>query len=168
MRREATALALLVVVGAAQAQLGNANPDGTDPEAPPPPALRTDGLIPLEIGRGTTLRYGVDPASVSISRDGVVRYVVVATSPSGAVNGIYEGVRCGTAEVMVYARYVPGSGWSAVPAPKWQPLRGTNSPHSLVVARDGACMGNTPNHSATEVVRDLRAPAVRRFGSSSQ
>lgn len=167
MRLEATALALLLATGAAWAQPGGADTDRID-TAPTPPALHTDGLIPLEVGGATTLRYGIDPASVSVTRDGVVRYVVVATSPAGTTNGIYEGVRCSTGEVMVYARYVPGSGWSPVPMPQWQPLRGTRSPHSLVVARSGACVGDTPNHSAAEVVRDLRAPVQNRFGNSSR
>ena len=38
-----------------------------------------DGLIPLDIP-GSTLRFGVDPASVTIGSDGIVRYVVVASS----------------------------------------------------------------------------------------
>ena len=38
----------------------------------------------------------------------MVRYVVVATSDSGAVNAIYEGIRCDTGRFKVYARHNGG------------------------------------------------------------
>ena len=51
-----------------------------------------------------------------------MRYVVVATSTSGAVNAIYEGIRCNTGEVKVYARHNPDSGWKPARAAEWRPL----------------------------------------------
>ena len=161
MRLESLALALLLAAGAAHAQLADTNPDWRESEAPAPPALRTTGLIPLEIP-GSQLRFGVDPASVSLGSDGVVRYVVVASSASGAVNGIYEGIRCNTAEYKVYGRNT-GGGWSTS-GTDWRALHDQpRSRHSLLVARTGACIGRGPNRSAAQIVRDLRAPAADRF-----
>lgn len=161
MHLERLALALLLAAGAAQAQLADTNPDWQESEAPAPPALRTSGLIPLEIP-GSQLRFGVDPASVSLGSDGIVRYVVVATSTSGAVNGIYEGIRCSTGEYKVYARNT-GSGWS-ISGSDWRQLHEQpRSRHSLLVARTGACVGRGPNRTAAQIVRDLRAPAADRF-----
>ncbi len=161
MHLERLALALLLAAGAAHAQLADVNPDWKETEAPAPPALRTTGLIPLEIP-GSQLRYGVDPASVSLGSDGVVRYVVVAASASGAVNGIYEGIRCNTAEYKVYARNA-GAGWSTSGG-DWRRLHDEpRSRHSLLVARTGACIGRGPNGSAAQIVRDLRSPVDHRF-----
>lgn len=161
MRLDRLALALLLAASAAHAQLADTNPDWRESEAPAPPALRTTALIPLEIP-GSQLRFGVDPASVSLGADGVVRYVVVASSASGAVNGIYEGIRCSTAEYKVYARNA-GGGWSTSGA-DWRQLHDQpRSRHSLLVARTGACIGRGPNRSAAHIVRDLRAPAADRF-----
>ena len=157
------ALALAGVAFAASAQIDLDNPDWKELDAPPPPALRTQGLIPLEVP-ASSLRFGIDPASVSVGSDAIVRYVVVATSSSGAVNGIYEGIRCGSGEVKVYARHNPDTGWVPARNSDWQSLHSTrNSRHSLLVARNGVCAGTMPNGPAIQIVRDLRAPIDRRF-----
>ncbi len=153
----------VLAASAAQAQLTAVDPDWREAEAPPAPAFKLDGLIPLEMPR-STLRFGVDPASVSLGSDGVVRYVVVATGAPGAVNALYEGIRCNTAEFKVYARYNAGSGWTVAKDSPWRPLRDTQvSSHSLLIARTGACVGHAPNRSADQIVRDLRAPVDTRF-----
>ena len=163
MQRCLLALALAGACLAASAQAPAENPDWKEVEAPPPPPLRTTGLVPLEVV-GTTLHFGIDPASVRIGGDGIVRYVVVATSDSGAVNAMYEGLRCDAGQVKVYARHTPGSGWTPARDPQWQPLAaGSATRHSLAMARDGACYGTAPNTSPTQIVQDLRAPVERRF-----
>ncbi len=167
MRPDRWALLLALVIGGcvAQAQtLVPLDPDWKEVEAPAPPQIRTTGLIPLEIA-GTSLHYGVDPDSVTLDRDGVVRYVMVASSGSGAVNALYEGIRCNTGDFKVYARYNTGSGWRPVKDAPWQPLVARSaSRHSLLIARTGACIGQAPNRSASQIVRDLKAPVDRRFG----
>lgn len=158
---------VLLLGGVAHAQTGLFGNDSKQPEveAPPPPPVRTGGLVEVDVPRAT-LRYGVDPASVAVGSDGIVRYVVVATSPGGAVNAIYEGVRCGTAEVKVYARHNPDSGWSMVREPAWQPLHGSAATrHSLLIARSGVCQGHAANGTPQQIVRDLRAPVDTRFRS---
>jgi len=163
MRLSRFALPLVLAASVALAQLTPVDPDWREAEAPPPPALKLDGLIPLEMPR-SALRFGVDPASVSLGSDGIVRYVVVATSATGAVNALYEGLRCNSAEFKVYARYSAGSGWTVAKDSPWRPLHNAqNSSHSLVIARTGACIGHGPNRSATQIVRDLRAPVDTRF-----
>jgi hypothetical protein len=157
------ALPLVLAASAAQAQLAPVDPDWQEAEAPPPPALRLDGLIPLEVPR-SSLRFGVDPASVALGSDGIVRYVVVATSTTGAVNALYEGLRCDTGEFKVYARHNAGSGWTVAKDSPWRPLHdGQSASHSLLIARTGACVGRSPNRSADQIVRDLRAPVDTRF-----
>jgi len=161
MQRSFVALALAAACLGASAQTVS-DSEWKEMDTPPPPALRTQGLIPVDVS-GTSLRFGVDPASVTVRSDGVVRYVIVASSSSGAVNAMYEGIRCDKAVVKVYARHNPDSGW--VPAQSdWQPLqRSAATRHSLAVATGGACFGDTPNGSAAQVVQDLRAPIDRRF-----
>lgn len=157
------ALALAMLAGATQAQLSPPDPDWKEVEAPPPAPLRLDRLIRIEMPE-STLRFGVDPASVALSSDGIVRYVVVATGISGAVNAFYEGIRCTTAETRLYARHNPDSGWVPVRDGMWRALHETRpSRHSLAIARNGACLGAAPNQSAAQIVRDLGRDADRRF-----
>lgn len=180
MRREwivASALCAATGTWAQQApdflpgQMGRSTaPDAADwkeVEAPPPPALRTEGLIPVEIGTKSALDYGVDPASVSVGKDGVVRYVIVAKSRSGAMNAFYEGLFCERDEYRVYARYANGQGWRPVESDEWKSVKdGFEANHVRAVARAGACLGHSPSGTADQVVRNLRSPSDTRFGGS--
>jgi hypothetical protein len=160
----ALALPALLALSAAPAtaQFTPPDPDWKELEAPAPPAFTLKGLVPVEVPRAT-LQYGVDPASVSLGADGIVRYVVVATSNTGAVNALYEGIRCSSAEVKVYARHNPDTGWTPASAEPWRPLHNNPSRHSLIIARTAACMGHSPNRSRSQIVRDLRSPIDTRF-----
>lgn len=139
---------------AAHAQL-TLNPDWQETEVPAPPPLRTEGLIAIDQPE-SSLRFGVDPASISIGNDGIVRYVVVATSNRGAVNAFYEGIRCDVGQVKLYARHVPQRGWVPVVDGQWRSVHEAKpTRHSLLIARNGACIGEAPNRSAQQIVRDL-------------
>lgn len=163
MRRELLGAALALAATVAFGQLSVPDPDWKESEVPPPPPVRMERLVLLDVP-GTSLRFGVDPASVAVGEDRIVRYVVVATSSSGTVNAMYEGVRCNTAEVKVYARYNPSSGWVPARQADWQRLQDVpNLRYSLAIARQGACMGDAPNGNAAQIVRDLGASVDRRF-----
>ncbi|WP_298923869.1 CNP1-like family protein [uncultured Ramlibacter sp.] len=165
MRPSFAAAALALWAGAALAQfsLSTPDPDWREAEAPPPPAVTTKGLIELDNLPGSSLRFGVDPASVTLGNDRVVRYVVVARSATGAVNAMYEGIRCSEAQVRTYARYNPDSGWVKQESSQWRPLHESIARHSLMIARTGACVGQGPNGTAKQIVRDLKSPIDRRF-----
>lgn len=164
MRRTSwLAFALAIAAGSAQAQLATPDPDWKEMDVPAPAALRLDRLVRIDIPE-STLRFGVDPASVALGSDGIVRYVVVATSSSGAVNAFYEGIRCSTGETRLYARHNPDSGWVPVKDGLWRSLHETRpSRHSLVIARNGACIGSGPNQSTAQIVKDLGGSVNWRF-----
>jgi hypothetical protein len=163
MHRRMVALALAGAFATAFAQVPPDHPEWKEMEVPPPPALRTQGLVRIEVP-SSSLRFGIDPASIAIGSDSVVRYVVVATSSSGTVNALYEGIRCSNGDMKVYARHNPDSGWVPARSSEWTPLTATpNSKHSLSIARSGVCLGRAPNGTPAQIVRDLRAPADTRF-----
>jgi CNP1-like family len=167
VRRSALLLAFAALNFAAHAQLVAADPDWKEVEAPPPPALKTDGLVPIDIG-SSVLRWGVDPASISIGGDRIVRYVVVARGEGGAVNAMYEGVRCSTGEVKLYARH-SGDKWTPVISSDWKPLQASGTTmHSLAIARNGACMGHGANRSPQQIARDLGTSADRKFRTEAR
>ena len=118
-------------------------PDWKESEVPAPPAFDASKLITFEVSTNSSLTYGVDPASIRISNsDGLVRYVMMATSAGGARNVMYEGIRCSTGEFKTYARYSPDGRWNTVANAEWRTMFGKMpSRHALQFARAGACDG---------------------------
>jgi hypothetical protein len=148
------------------AQAGSAPPpkrSETDKEweettAPPPPAFSESRLLPIEMPPYMTLKFGIDPATITITPDGIVRYVVVASNRSGgAVNAFYEGVRCSTAEMKSYARYNSGA-WQEVTKQEWKRIKDLNSRYTMALSSQGICRGNAPRSSVGEMVQNIRNP----------
>lgn len=140
-------------------------PDWTEAEVPPPPVFQTSKLVSVDVDAFGSLRYGVDPATLGIGRDGVVRYVVVVQSPSGAMTAMYEGLRCGTAEYKLYARFNDGH-WTPVASREWRSVfESSRVKHPLAIARQGGCDGKAPPSSVREMRRQLENPGpVRNSG----
>lgn len=158
-------LTALNASGSAQAQVYVLEDpaDWKEIETPPPPAFDLKKLITFEVSPNSQLVYGVDPASISISpKDGVVRYVMVASNASGASNVMYEGIRCTTGEFKTYARYSSDGKWTNVSKPEWRSLfDNMPSKHALRFARAGACDSAAPATSVDVVVRRLKNPNYR-------
>jgi hypothetical protein len=127
-------------------------------EAPPPPAFDQKRLEPIAMPPYMSLKFGVDPGTITITGDGVVRYVVVASNSGGALNAFYEGIRCSTAEMKSYARYSNGA-WEKVQRPEWKSFTDLNSNYSRQLARQGLCRGEAPGASVTDIVRNMRDPS---------
>lgn len=124
-------------------------------ETPLPTGLPMQGQIAVAV-RGTELKFGVLPDSIAPGRDGVTRYLIVATSASGVINAMQEGIRCASGEVKVYARYTQSGNWVAVKSPTWQPLSAQR--HSQALATAGLCdPPGISGRSPRDVLRDLIA-----------
>ncbi len=152
---------LALAAGAAQnpSQLFSDEPTvWAETEVPPPPAFNTGRLIDIDMGPNVALKFGVDPKSVSIGTDDVIRYVLVASSPGGATTGLYEGIRCATAEVKTYARFNDGK-WDVAKTAEWRPLINNAAyRHSLALAKQGGCNNTSPPRNADEMVRAMKDP----------
>jgi hypothetical protein len=153
--------ALLAFAAQVQAQQIFANDaEWKETDAPPPPAFDVNKLILFDVPTSTSLVYGVDPATISISKsDSLVRYVVVATSASGVRNVMYEALRCSSGELKTYARYLPNDKWSLVSNPQWRSVfDNMPSKYPLRRAKAGACDQSAPAGSVTELVNKLKNP----------
>jgi CNP1-like family len=154
---------LCLASGLAIAQFIADDPDWKETDVPPAPAFDLKRLVPVEISVQSQLKWGIDPATIKITNDGIVRYVVVAQSSSGVVNAMYEGIRCNKAEFRRYARHNPDSGWVKSSDTGWTPLRQTGaSRHPEILARGGMCDGAAPPTSAAEAARRLNAGVTAR------
>lgn len=67
-----------------------------------PPFPGSEGLIEFPVVGGR-FRFFIDAASLAVGPDGVVRYTLVARSPSGFANITYEGMRCYERSYKVFA-----------------------------------------------------------------
>jgi hypothetical protein len=154
-------LTACISCGAATAGLLD-DPNWQEGAVPPPPAFSVERLLRFEVNPNSAMVYGIDPQTLSISsEDRVVRYVVVASSPSGGRNVLYEGIRCATAEVRTYARH-NGQQWVLANDPPWQPMIARASRHALQLARQGACDNAGTPLRTEDVVRALTQPARYR------
>ncbi|MEO8248923.1 MAG: CNP1-like family protein [Burkholderiales bacterium] len=147
------------------AQFVDSEVDWKEAGVPDAPDFDVGRLIPLDAPRGSALSFGIDPGTISIGNDGVVRYVVVASSASGATNALFEGIRCSRGEYRLYARHNPEGGWTQVKDSDWESLFGSMpSRHPLAVAQAGVCVGRAPNGPLDVMLRTLRGTKHWRRG----
>jgi hypothetical protein len=154
-------LLLLVCVASTTAALAQNNnfvepPPWAEVMQAPPAAFNLDKLIPVANPTRSNLSYSVAPDTVSVGSDKVVRYVIVAKSPRGAMNVLYEGVRCDTREVKAYASWRLDSGWRELSDAQWQELRNANSRHAHTMSNDAFCDVRIVYGSADDIVQRLR------------
>jgi hypothetical protein len=155
------ALVLAAPNSVAQTAVTLDNPDWEEEQVPPPPAFSKDKLIRLEMPPHVSVQVGVDPESIAVGADGVVRYVVVMTNATGNVNAAYEGLHCIRDEVKTYARFSASGQWSLTTNPAWKAVNDNMpSQHALAFARQGACQ----NHLAStkqEIITALKSGRQR-------
>lgn len=128
LRRAVLACSLLAACSATLAQSFD---EDFDDETKPwqelavqlPPTPLQQNLAEFYLSPNATMKAFIDTASVSIGTDKVVRYTVVTRTEGGAVNVMYEGMRCETWEKKTYAFGHPDGSWSRSRRDKWQPIR---------------------------------------------
>ncbi len=165
LRLAVVLLSFFAGLTASHAQLPSSDPDWKEADAPPAPVLDAatlTRLVPFEVSIESDLRWGIDPTSIQISNDGLVRYVVVARSQSGVINAFYETINCNKAEFKIHARNSGKGGWALVERPDWRSLYDkAPSKHALMLAKQGACVGNSTAQNAT-----LMMHAIKNTGPS--
>lgn len=116
---------------------------------------KADNLVEFEVSARTDFRFFVDAASLTVE-DGVVRYTVVARSPSGVDNIAYEALRCDTRQYRMYAAGRPDGSWSVRLTPWREYPRVTATSWQHALAREYWCIGKNTVLSAAEAVHALR------------
>ena len=122
----------------------------------PPAYPREKQLIEFSVAAASEFRFFIDSASLSVEKD-VVRYVLVARSPSGVENVSFEAIRCPD----MYRIFAVGDGgkWSER-AGAWQPIQSrTALGWPSVLARQFFCPHRDPIQSVAEGVDALRRGA---------
>jgi hypothetical protein len=148
----------MAAAGAAQAQLLYDASDWKEDPVPAAPSFSQDKLIPIDMPTYSSLKFGVDPATIQVGPDGVVRYVVVATSrEGGGFNAFYEGIHCAAEQYKTYARFNNGA-WVAEKEPEWKGLRDRATAYTKVLWSQGMCRDHAAQATAAETIRLLKTP----------
>lgn len=84
---------------------------------------KLDDAIEFFVSAGTDNKFYIDPSSIEVGEDGVVRYTLIVRSAAGAMNVSYEGIRCSSHEKKTYA-FGSGKGeWSRNKYSRWSPIK---------------------------------------------
>jgi hypothetical protein len=128
-----------------------------DEQLVPPPQLDRARLVEVKFAlvADTEFRYYVDPESVSVGADRIVRYALVGRSPSGAENVTYEGLRCPD-EYRVYAVGRPDGSWAGRPS-EWRPIPRDPRVSQGTLARQYFCPARRAIATTEEGRKALRA-----------
>jgi len=140
--------------------------DENDPDAPRvwmesevkiPDAAPSTELKPFFVSGNTPLTFAIDAKSLTIGKDDVIRYVIVITSPSGAKQVNYEGLRCEKYEWRLYATLQGDDKWVKTPNSRWQAVRGNtyNRYHSALI-QDAFCENSISRKDPKEILRLLK------------
>ncbi len=128
-----------------------------------------ENLIPFYVSPTTTLKFAIDSKSLTAGSDGVMRYTLVSKSASGAENISYEGIRCESSEVKLYAFGHRDGTWGRSRRDKWEPIleKTTNRQHAAL-ARDYFCNSKVFAGSVPEILDRMRSqrPFTREFNSN--
>lgn len=116
-----------------------------------PPAPKQQDLIGFFVSSATENRFFVDPASVSVGGDGVVRYTLVVLSGAGVRNISFEGMRCDTRERRLYAFGRSDGAWSKSRNNQWERVKeaGSNRQHAALF-QEYFCPGGVIVRNAEE------------------
>ena len=108
-------------------QLGNFEEEFDDTEKPwqeiavqLPAAPVAADLLEFYISPAATSISSIDPKSLTIASDNVVRFTMVTKTSGGAVNISYQGIRCETYEKKLYAFGQADGSWSRSRKDSWQ------------------------------------------------
>jgi hypothetical protein len=116
-----------------------------------------ENLIPFKVGSVSDTKYLIDGNSVSLSSDGVIRFVLVIESSAGVQNISYEGMRCTTAERRYYAFGRSDKTWSKARSALWGKVQGATNNHHAELYNNYFCVAGAPSlRNAEEIRRVLR------------
>ena len=127
-----------------------------------PPFPKPENLLKFDMGPIPN-NYFIDSASLSIGDDGVVRYTLVIKTGGGATNVSFEGIRCESREVRIYAFGHPNGEWSRARDSQWKRIvvTTTNNHHSTLHL-EHFCPSRKWAAPMKQIIQTLKYGAPRR------
>lgn len=162
MRKPASGLALILALAAggvsAAARDDDEPEEWRETEWVLPASAKPGALLNVDVGPVEQNRFEIDRASISVGNDGVVRYMMIVTSPSGARTVTFEGVRCASRERRVYAYGRADDTWSKSTSARWDRINlRTINGYALTLWKQYFCPNGSPVRDAAEAINALVA-----------
>ncbi|MBK8523893.1 MAG: CNP1-like family protein [Betaproteobacteria bacterium] len=129
-----------------------------------PPVPDPSTLVPIDVGTLSNNKFFIDERSVTFGTDEVIRYTLVVTSPGGARNVSYEGMRCATGERRLYAFGRSDGTWSKARNNAWAKITENNlNRHHAALFRDYFCTtgGSVSDTAGARAVLPRGNPAAK-------
>lgn len=125
----------------------------TEVQAKLPASPKAENLSTFSIDLRPGYGFAIDRASLSIGADGVVRYTMLITSPSGARTINFEGMRCSTGERKIYAFGRPDGSWSKNRGARWDAIQArAQAGYSRVLFHEFICAGGDGTPTKVEQI----------------
>ena len=164
--RKISACAISISIGGSLiACTGDPLQSGLDPFAPMvfkegtttmplnPPNKST--LQPFYVTQTTVFKFAVDTNSILIGADGITRYIVVITNPSGGQQSQYEGIRCDSFQWRLYGTY-ESTGWRENPLSSWKAIqRDIPNRYQASLAQGAFCNFNSQEKNINTILSSL-------------
>ena len=123
----------------------------TMPLNPPNP----DKLQSFYVSQETVFKFSIDTSAILIGADGVTRYIVVMTNPSGQQQAQYEGIRCDSYQWRLYGTFESGA-WRPNPLSEWKDIKlHTPNRYQAALAQGALCSFNSQETNLSAVLRSL-------------
>ncbi len=127
------------------------------PVASLPPLPQDKNLLPFQVSSQAELTFLIDKTSITIGKDGVVRYTVEVKSQAGARNIRYEGIRCANYSWRLYSgTNSDGTAWDNA-STEWMriqpnPMNG----YQDALYNDYFCSNKSPVTSVKSIIEYIR------------
>ncbi len=139
--------------------------DAGDPDAPKwaeeeltlPAFPQEANLRKIYVSEMTAHEFYIDASTLNPGKDGVVRYVLVVRTRGGATNISFEGIRCESRELKIYASGRQDGTWAKARKSEWRVIENkpVNRQHAAL-SRDYFCPNGLPIQTPLEGQEALR------------
>lgn len=132
--------------------------------APPPYPLDADLIEFTPTGQSRN-RFYVDGTTLSVGKDGLIRFVLVVRTPAKAENVTFSGVNCKTKEWKDFAYARANREWVLYEQAQWRQIQASRTNNYRATLFDeffcyGGLKSGAPLGDAKTIVRNLKNPAV--------
>lgn len=156
MNRLGMLLASLLLAPAAQAGLFGQDAQRQEIEVAAPEAFDVNAAVSFEMPGDQRLTYAVVPQTLQIGEDGLLRYVLVATSNGGGQNVLFEALDCKRSEHKTLARWSSyQKQWTPTKNPTWVSVSEARSNASQVLANGIFCHNGLNLGTREQMLREL-------------